>query len=175
MKQIRVLAPINKHLSATISLDGSKSISNRLLIINALTPIGLDVQDANSMALQADGKVVLAGKSSNGTNIDMAVVRYLGDIANAINNTSTNNTLSITPNIVSPGCLVTVSISPKYAANTQLNLVNTLGETVFSTQIHIITNDNNMSFALPNSLKSGVYFLTITDGQTKQTQKLVVQ
>ncbi len=44
MKQIRVLAPVNKHLSATISLDGSKSISNRLLIINALTPIGLDVQ-----------------------------------------------------------------------------------------------------------------------------------
>lgn len=44
MKQICLHAPPDKHLSATISLDGSKSISNRLLIINALTPIGLDVK-----------------------------------------------------------------------------------------------------------------------------------
>jgi uncharacterized delta-60 repeat protein len=141
----------------------------------ATAPVGIDFQDVNSMALQADGKIVLAGKSSNGSNIDMAAVRYLGDIANTVPNISIEDALLITPNIVSPSSLVTVQVSPKYANTVQLNLVNTLGEKVFSTQIHIITNDNNMSFALPNSLKSGVYFLTITDGQTKQTQKLVVQ
>lgn len=139
----------------------------------ASAPIGIDFQDANGMALQADGKIVLAGKSSNGTNIDMAVVRYLGDIANAIDNTSTNNTLSITPNIVSPGCLVTVSISPKYATNVQLNLVNMLGETIFTTTG--TSNDNNIAFTLPSSLKSGIYLLTIGDGKTQKTQKIVVQ
>ena len=44
------------------------------------TPIGtITTTDAYSVALQSDGKIVVAGYSYNGSNDDFAVVRYNGD------------------------------------------------------------------------------------------------
>jgi uncharacterized delta-60 repeat protein len=40
------------------------------------TPVGTGADDAYAVALQPDGKIVVAGLSSNGTNNDFAVVRY---------------------------------------------------------------------------------------------------
>jgi uncharacterized delta-60 repeat protein len=40
------------------------------------TPIGAGIDQSHSIALQADGKILLAGFSNNGTNNDFAVVRY---------------------------------------------------------------------------------------------------
>jgi len=45
-----------------------------------VTPIGTSSTDyAAEVAIQADGKFVAAGQSSNGSNHDFALVRYLGD------------------------------------------------------------------------------------------------
>ena len=43
------------------------------------TGIGAGQDTANSLALQADGRIVLAGFSHNGTNFDLAVARYNAD------------------------------------------------------------------------------------------------
>ena len=43
---------------------------------HALTPIGPGDDDAYSLALQADGKIVLAGYAHNGSNYDIALARY---------------------------------------------------------------------------------------------------
>lgn len=43
----------------------------------ATTAIGTAADIGNSVAIQADGKIVVAGKTHNGTNWDFAVVRYL--------------------------------------------------------------------------------------------------
>jgi uncharacterized delta-60 repeat protein len=40
------------------------------------TPIGPDVDSAYGVAVQSDGKIVVVGRSSNGSNLDFAVVRY---------------------------------------------------------------------------------------------------
>ena len=40
------------------------------------TPIGSNADEGRSMAVQADGKIVVAGISSNGTDNDFAVARY---------------------------------------------------------------------------------------------------
>jgi len=40
------------------------------------TPIGSGNEEANSVVLQSDGKIVVAGSSVNGSNYDFAVVRY---------------------------------------------------------------------------------------------------
>lgn len=42
------------------------------------TPIGASNDDAFDIAIQTDGRIVLAGVSSNGSNTDFAVARYLG-------------------------------------------------------------------------------------------------
>ena len=43
------------------------------------TPIGSGNDYANAVAIQSDGKIVVAGYSSNGTNEDFALVRYNAD------------------------------------------------------------------------------------------------
>jgi uncharacterized delta-60 repeat protein len=43
------------------------------------TPIGPGDDDAGALALQPDGKIVLAGSASNGTDNDFALVRYNSD------------------------------------------------------------------------------------------------
>ncbi len=43
------------------------------------TPIGSGDDVANAIAIQGDGKIVVAGYSSNGTNLDFTIVRYNTD------------------------------------------------------------------------------------------------
>jgi uncharacterized delta-60 repeat protein len=44
-----------------------------------LTTIFASFDDANALTIQADGKILLAGKGNNSTNNDIAVTRYLND------------------------------------------------------------------------------------------------
>jgi uncharacterized delta-60 repeat protein len=55
-------------LDMTFDLDGK-----------VMTPIGAGADTANAVAIQADGKILAAGFSHNGTNLDFAVVRYNTD------------------------------------------------------------------------------------------------
>jgi uncharacterized delta-60 repeat protein len=41
-----------------------------------ITAVGSGLDECNSVAVQTDGKIVLAGRSSNGTDTDVALVRY---------------------------------------------------------------------------------------------------
>src|SRR5262249_27939867 len=53
------------------SLDTSFDTDGKLT-----TPIGSGDDSGYSVAVQADGRIVVAGSSSNGSNLDFAVVRY---------------------------------------------------------------------------------------------------
>ncbi len=44
-----------------------------------ITPFGSSTDNANAVAIQSDGKIVAAGSSSNGSNLDFAVARYSTD------------------------------------------------------------------------------------------------
>ena len=55
----------NGSLDTTFDTDGKVT-----------TPIGSGNEEANSVVLQSDGKIVVAGSSVNGSNYDFAVVRY---------------------------------------------------------------------------------------------------
>ena len=54
------------------------------------TPIGTSNDHANAVAIQPDGKIVAAGVSDNGSNIDFALVRYNtdGSLDTTFNNTT---------------------------------------------------------------------------------------
>ena len=58
------------------SLDTSFDTDGKLT-----TAIGASDDQARSVILQSDGKIVVAGQSSNGSNYDFAVVRYLASNA----------------------------------------------------------------------------------------------
>src|SRR5207302_7862832 len=53
------------------SLDTSFGTAGRVT-----TPIGSSHDEAHSVAIQADGKIVVAGFTFNGSNNDFALVRY---------------------------------------------------------------------------------------------------
>jgi len=56
------------------SLDSSFNFGGKVT-----TPIGISGDSAYSMTLQGDGKILIAGISSNGTNFDFALTRYNND------------------------------------------------------------------------------------------------
>ena len=72
------------------SLDTSFGIGG-----NVTTNIGSGRDEAISVVLQSDGKIVVAGHSNNGPESDFAVVRYSNSISNS-NSTSWVGTQSIT-------------------------------------------------------------------------------
>src|SRR6185295_14956103 len=53
------------------------------------TPIGSGNDQIYSVAIQSDGKIVVAGSSFNGTNFDIAIARYLtnGNLDTTFNGT----------------------------------------------------------------------------------------
>ncbi len=57
----------NTNGSLDTSFDGDGRVT---------TPIGASQDIAESIVIQSDGKIVVAGRSSNGSNDDFAVVRY---------------------------------------------------------------------------------------------------
>jgi len=64
------LARYNSNGSLDTSFDGDGKV---------VTPVGSGYDFGYSIALQSDGKIVLAGESSNGSNYDFALVRYDAD------------------------------------------------------------------------------------------------
>jgi uncharacterized delta-60 repeat protein len=58
-------------LDTTFDTDGKQT-----------TAVGSGADEANSVVVQSDGKIVAAGLSSNGSNNDFAVVRYLNTVSN---------------------------------------------------------------------------------------------
>ncbi len=61
------------------------------------TAIGSFTDFAYAVALQADGKIVAAGSSSNGANDDFALVRYLGSTLTVAKSGSGSGTVSSSP------------------------------------------------------------------------------
>ena len=60
------------------TLDATWATSSPLGAGKLITPIGSGNDQANSITLQPDGKVLLAGNCSNGTNNDFCAARYDG-------------------------------------------------------------------------------------------------
>lgn len=111
--------------------------------------------EANSMALQADGKIVLAGKTNNSNNNDVAVLRYGFDLPSytpAIPATG----LAVYPNPVRSGGLLQILFTEEPQ---QLNarLYNLMGETVWS-QTLFLTNGRS-SVIIPSEISKGMYLL----------------
>lgn len=122
------------------------------------TPIGTGDDIATSIAIQQDGKIVVAGKSHNGTNYDFAVVRYNNTLTTEINVAETRNIeLKIQPNPFSTETTIQSNI---YLKNATLVLYNSLGIPVNSFKSH----SGNSLVLSRDLLPIGVYFIQISQG-----------
>ena len=127
---------------------------------------GGSTEIAYSIAIQADGKIVLAGVSAlNGSyNNNVAVVRYNGDIGVGVNKTLIENLLTIYPNPTNDYLTIKNNNGD---INTTYALFNSLGQRVLTGKLMGETTTVDVT-----KLASGLYFVQV-DNEEKQTFKFM--
>lgn len=139
------------------------------------TNIALDNEDGNSVALQADGKIVVAGKyrNSNINNNDATVIRYNNTVVNTgVNEINTAAAFVIYPNPASSNQVVTLTTKKTFSANAQVKLINVIGNVNYTANCNFI--NGTFKFQLPSTISKGLYFLTVSDAKLSEVQKIIV-
>ena len=123
------------------------------------TPIGISHGMGYAVALQSDGKIVVAGSSSNGSNYDFALARYNATPVgiNTIDNQP--SVISVYPN---PFSTLTTFQSNNLFKNATLTVYNLYGQ-----QVKQINNLSGQTITLHrDNLPSGLYFIYLTEDNT---------
>ncbi|MBK9108362.1 MAG: hypothetical protein IPM92_08300 [Saprospiraceae bacterium] len=154
-------AVIRLHQNGSIdSTFGKNGLTN--------TPIGNLDDIANSIAIQKDGKIVVAGKSNNGINYDFALVRYHNNLSVATNNYKKKMDVSCHPNPFTSEIKIQLD---QHLDNASLFLQNALGENVKKI-IHISGNTITLQ---KGNLPCGLYLAYLEqDHHMIATMKLMI-
>lgn len=136
------------------------------------TLVNPDFQDINSLALQGDGKIVGVGKTHNGVQNDIMVLRYLGDLSSSVYEISGDNPIIISPNPVSAGEELTITFAKNGASQKQIILIDILGKKIVSTSSDIKPYSK---IRIPPTLSRGMYILTISEDKALFKQKIIVR
>ncbi|MBK9108470.1 MAG: T9SS type A sorting domain-containing protein [Saprospiraceae bacterium] len=133
-----------------------------------ITPIGNGKSEDESfaIAIQPDGKIVIAGEAENGTNLDFAVARYhsgltVGTFAESLN----IDRLELYPNPTTQHFNLGFTLTKEQTLT--IALCNHFGQALytFTNQYSFSASRHHLYYQLPESINSGIYFLHI---QSKQ-------
>lgn len=139
------------------------------------TDIYPDYQDINSIALQADGKIVAAGRTYNGSQNDIAVVRYLNGIPTSVEEMSNKNLLSVFPNPVSQNGKITLNYK-SLNGQEQIEFYNLMGVKIAETHSGISRQGTSSTeVRLPAPLVPCIYFVKVAGNESVNAFKLVVE
>ena len=133
-------------------------------------------QDINSIALQEDGKIVAVAKFSNGSQNDLAVLRYLTDISISVNEINMDDEMFVSPNPISRGSLLNIHFTGNNSSKSRVEMFDVMGNKVamFNPGIQN-AGENIFQINIPESLNSGLYFLIVSDNNILTKQKIIVQ
>jgi len=121
---------------------------------------------ANNVKIQADGKIVIAGFSSDGSSSDFMVARYSVVIDAGTNSLDNSALISTYPNPTNGQ--LTISFSQP-ANDVTLKLIDLSGQV-----IQIENNFTGTSFVFDLSNQApGIYFVQLNDNETTQQIKVV--
>jgi uncharacterized delta-60 repeat protein len=133
------------------------------------TPIGIGDDIAEAVAIQSDGKIVLAGTSYNGTDVDFAVARYDVNSTGISTIVGKGSEINISPN---PFSTLSTLQSEVFLNDATLTVYNSLGQIV--KQIKSITGQT-VTLSRDN-LPSGLYFIRLTEeNKIFIAEKLVIK
>ena len=131
------------------------------------TPVGSGLTEPNSVAIQTDGKLVVAGWSSIGANRDFALVRYNGEGVTSIAENTMEANFTVYPN-PSTGIFTIALDATLQFANYTLRIINTLGQEVYHSAIATPQATIDIS-----TLPKGIYLLSLFDGEQEGHRKIV--
>jgi uncharacterized delta-60 repeat protein len=123
------------------------------------TPIGKGEDIATSIDIQKDGKIIVAGRSFNGTNYDFAIARYNNDnTSDKINLDYQRESFNIYPN----PCFNILNLnSDKFLVDAEINVYNSNG--IIVKQIANIYGNNFTLYN--NNLSIGFYVIKIIQNE----------
>jgi uncharacterized delta-60 repeat protein len=137
-----------------------------------LNNIAAQFDEANALTLQADGKIVVAGKGNSGTNNDITIFRHLNDLGTGLVHRSISTDMVVSPNPVNAGGTVRFSLPGGMEGSLQLQLVDALGRRT----IVLPVGQGVMQAVLPSDLRSGAYTAQVfANGSVVARVRLVVQ
>jgi uncharacterized delta-60 repeat protein len=143
------------------SLDNSFDTDGKLT-----TPIGFADDKCYSIAIQPDGKILMAGFSllPDSTN-DFTLVRYNYGFVGIEEASSEDWIVNLYPNPVSNQLSVDLSKAP---GNLGITVADMTGRTVLLTRLNGAKNKLDLTGILP-----GLYIVQITDGKLSRTLKII--
>lgn len=138
----------------------------------SLNSVNGNFDEANAITLQADGKIVTAGKANTGANNDVTVFRYLNDVNTMIDLTDPELPLAIYPNPALAGAPVTLSLHEGIG---RVRLLDALGAEVSIVQ-RSGTSGPWRIMDLPAGLAPGAYSVQVVGkAGSVITARLIVQ
>ena len=137
-----------------------------------LNNIAAQFDEANALTLQADGKLVVAGKGNSGVNNDITIFRHLNDLGTGLDEDAASPDLVVSPNPVNAGGTVRFTLPDGVEGSLQLQLVDAVGRRTTVTPI----GQGVMQAVLPSDLRSGAYTAQLfANGSLVARMRLVVQ
>ncbi|MGX7666375.1 T9SS type A sorting domain-containing protein [Flavobacterium pedocola] len=125
----------------------------------------------NSVAIQSDGKVVVAGLVSDGSFTDFALARYNAVTLGVGDNALANNTLKVYPNPFSG--TATVSFSLNESEKVSLKIFDLNGRSIKSISENFLAAGSHSFTFDGEQLNSGIYLLQLKGESFSKTEKLV--
>jgi len=139
--------------------DGSKD--NTFGIAGAVTTDINAEEYAQGVALQSDGKIVLAGYTYGSSYSDMVVARYNGDVTGISEGSGLS--FSLRPNPATD--FVTIETSE----SARIEILDISGKSVFSSVAEGPMNIDVSGFS------KGLYFVKVRSGNNSNVSKLIVE
>jgi len=128
-----------------------------------LTTIFNAFDEANAMAIQQDGKILLAGKGNDGNVNEIAVTRHINDLASGISDPININTFQVFPNPAFTNSKITVKATTAFLSTPTIQIFDLAGKLVVENIIGNLSGmENQLTVQLPLQLVPGFYFLSIT-------------
>lgn len=126
--------------------------------------------EANALTLQADGKIVVAGKANTGSNNDATVFRHLNDINTMVRDEVSPSQPMLFPNPASAGSTLLLSVDGTVR---RIRLFDAKGAEVTFDQRTLAGPWSSLQ--LPSTLVAGTYALQVTTDRGTTTTRIVVQ
>lgn len=123
----------------------------------ALNSVAGNFDDANALAVQADGKILLAGKGNTGANNDITIMRFMNDLGTTVQDIATRPTSCVFPNPAMAGDAVTFHPGHQITGPVRIELRDARGALVAGKP----AGTNGTRVQLPSGIAPGNYSLRL--------------
>ncbi|MFM2285006.1 MAG: hypothetical protein RLZZ543_503 [Bacteroidota bacterium] len=139
------------------------------------TGIFQSFDEANALALQSDGKILLAGKGRNTNDNDAAIVRYTNEDQSGISTLKGATSISVFPNPVAAGQSINITLSTAKSEIIDFSIFSADGRLCAKWNAgQLNAGTTNYSVEIPSTLSNGAYILSAKSSNGSISSQLLL-